>query len=794
MPPLNVVKIDLCGSKEFARSREQSNPAIRSAALNALLEISKRMFPNSGDAFPGGSFLKADGDAVTYVLEKSSVALRASVEFMQTWFHEGMPQFPECRVFIDRGYVEIVQVPGKTELTGRPFENISTFEKEVEEGKVYLTRDVVDNCDQTMAKFVFHSQHTPRQGETLRVFWVDFLDPRTVSDSSMIHALFVAHPKSSEARERLYELFLAEYLVEKNQISDVSEVTSWGRLKGYPLPTADKLELVLKDSGMVVSELADQKPVYRVKPEVLQQIAEAKAEFRVAQLQCLEDVKTCIIDKTRAEAAIKDVNLEVLIEDYLCAVFSEIRMMANYFRETFHVFEAGPEAFRRFDYILRRHVGTVRPKYLEDWRDGFLWGLKRSSEKDNLYIASVFHNVLATYYLNRSLRASAYQVDRLKKRHIYIDTNVLYAFRVPASNYHELVCYFMDRLKNLGVPVKVFPFTLEEYEHSLELVEKEFHRGRPSAYLVNWNPWLYQEFKRDPDRHLGSMAACRQTFSLAKGKPLKSETLDQIDAELRANGLALEKTFNEYTEEQVQELWIEMRNAMASLRWDLFEYWEFIYGQARRSDAVIKHDVWCIQNASDKSELAGRDDLGPIVVFLTLDSRKLLRLRGKYPFILSPRQFVEFILPYLFLSDIPVVEPDRFPNQLLSAQLGTLLVRRPPELTEKIGAFLSDPSLLDPGRQTSNLKGTDMGLALSNERFREIVEMAPDLGDAQKDEVAERTATIFGELDRIARVEYFQNRGLDERLTDLERRLDKKDEQVEKLQRTVRYWRQQARR
>src|SRR6266571_490893 len=125
MPPLMVAKIDLVGSKVFAQAREKQEPDVRTRALNKLLDVAKGSFPQADSSFPAGTFYKADGDAVTYILESPSVALRSAIEFMQTWYQEGLPTFPECRVFLDYGALDTLVVPGKVELTGKPFENIS---------------------------------------------------------------------------------------------------------------------------------------------------------------------------------------------------------------------------------------------------------------------------------------------------------------------------------------------------------------------------------------------------------------------------------------------------------------------------------------------------------------------------------------------------------------------------------------------------------------------------------------------------------------------------------------------
>jgi hypothetical protein len=184
-----IIKIDLCKSKAFASQGERFNPSVRTRALSRLMTISQSCFPLSDLPYPKGSFYKADGDAVYYIIDKPSVGLRGVIEFMQSWYHQALPDYPECQVFLDRGYIEQIPVPGKTELTGKPFENISVFEKGLEERKIFLSGGVIESADQTMATFRFYQSVIPREGDSLKLYIVDSLDPRTIQDSSLIHAL-----------------------------------------------------------------------------------------------------------------------------------------------------------------------------------------------------------------------------------------------------------------------------------------------------------------------------------------------------------------------------------------------------------------------------------------------------------------------------------------------------------------------------------------------------------------------------------------------------------------------------
>ncbi len=299
---LNVVKIDICRSKAFAARNEPLNPLIRTEALKKLLKVSQPAFPGSEDQFPTGSFYKADGDAVFYLIDKSSVALRGAIEFMQSWYQQGVPEYPECRVFIDRGFIDTTDVAGRTELTGRVFENIAIFEKGNEEGRIYLTEEVVDKCDQTMAKFAVHGTYPRPPNGRIKVYYVDYLDPRTVADSSLIHALFVANPKSIEARSRLYELFLVEYLLEKKELCDLPEFVSWARGKNYPLPPSRELHELLSTSSLILTDPTADPPKYRIKPDVAEDIDKAKRDFRQAQDECVNQVAECVTQKISTSA------------------------------------------------------------------------------------------------------------------------------------------------------------------------------------------------------------------------------------------------------------------------------------------------------------------------------------------------------------------------------------------------------------------------------------------------------------------------------------------------------------
>ena len=430
----------------------------------------------------------------------------------------------------------------------------------------------------------------------------------------------------------------------------------------------------------------------------------------------------------------------------------------------------------------------MRLAYFDEWRRGFLNGLRRVSAEGNLYIAAVFHNVLATYYLNRAAQTSPYQVEKLMQREVFLDTNILYSLLVPASSYHDVTRYFIERLNKMGILARILLVTLGEYEEHLAFVERNTDaRGQPSPLLVRRNPWVWQEYRSNPARYLQSFAVCRETFSVAGDLAIEEKNYAALSERLKAKGVQLEMHVNELSDEDVEALWLQLRNTMTSDWWDLEKYWDFILRD--RPQQVKRHDMMCITNVEKKANTRGTDELGPKVMLVTAD-KKLWRLRRLYPFILSAEQFLEFVLPYLFLSDIPVTDAERFPNQLLHAQLGTLLVTRPPELAEIVGAYFKDPGLASGNvRAVFGEMGETMARALSSQRFRDLVSTSKDLGDAQREKLTEEAAEILQRFVDETR----RTKEITQEVEELRKEIDERDSKIEKLHRTVRYWREQAR-
>ena len=782
-----IIKIDLCKSKIYTHTNEAYNPHIREIVVNKLLEIGSYSFPNGESAYPDGSFYASEGDALYYIVKKPSVALRSAVKFIQTWYYEALDEFPECRIMLDRSAVNKVNTPGRPEVVGKAFENISLFEKNIGDGRIYVTESVIDDIDRTMMNFTFHSEYVLTNGNRLKIFETNYLDPRTIQDSALTHTLFVANPTASSARERVIELFLVEYTKDNGNVINFNDLKDWCKTKAYSLPPVKKLKDILNNSTFFETQIDNEETYYVLKNGIIDSYEKSLQMYNQHRKECIISVSDAIGNEIGYQCPIDETDLGELIENYIASIFSEIRYMANYFAENKEVFNEPSDKFEKFDYIIKRMISDLSSDNFMKIKEGLIIGLQKQAEQNNQFMAAVFHNVLATYYLNRSSQTSIYQIDKLKEREIFIDTNVLYALLVKASEYNEIISYLINNLSKINIPIKVYPFTIYEYEQSLESVEQQCPNSVPNINILDRNPWLLREFQSNRHKYQNSISLCRTMHSVSKSKDVIPENYASINLDLMEYGISLETQYSCYTKEEAQELWVTFRALIPKGHWDMYRYNKFLDQDAHRSDELMIHDVHCIQNLIERSTPQDVDEIGLKTIFVTLDRNRLLRLQREYNFILSPEQCLEYFLPYLFLSDIPLVQANIFPNQILSAGLSSLLIKHPPDSIELLAKFLEDPSFLVRGDDFINRKTREMAKTLNQDRFKEVMANTASLDESTRKIAAQKIIEIL-EMEKL-QVRKTQA----DRYSQLRQTIREKESKIEKLTKTVRYWKQQAR-
>jgi Putative serine esterase (DUF676) len=698
-------------------------------------------FPDGEVDFPAGSLVKS-AEAVYFAIKKPSVALRSAIEFMQRWHVRVLQGSPDCRIIIDNGNIPESGSPLLKDIAGSALSHLPA-------PGLYVSEAVIDSTDRTMASFSKVS--LPKRTESVNVFRTEFEDPRTVRDSGLIHALFVAHPAAESVRKRLFELFVIEFLIQNKTIRGTGEFLAWLRKRGLPAPGVAWIGELITTSPYL-EPCPPEGDRFRLRDEQSAQIEEDRKTFVESKADCIRIIEKTVADATHTTEPLAD--LDALVEEYLSAVFLEIRLMANYLRRTDQVFDSAGMPLKKFEYLINRRLGGLSAAASERWRSAFILGLKKAAEASNAYVASVFHNVLATYYLNRSQSGAQYQRNRLRGRVLYIDTNVLYAARVNASSYCELVRYLIRQLNDLGFDIRIFPFSVEEFEQSLATVEKAVHDGVPEPWVLQRNPWIYQEYQINRAAYM-TLSACCNVHSIAKKERIVPSDYDDIDKQLKPLGISLDRQFSEVAEDNIEDLWSKYVNQMGSNRWDYQKWREFRHNAISKSEHTIKHDVLSLVNIAQKAEAAGVDEFGPRALFLTLDREHLLRLRHSHTFILGVQQCQEYFLPYVFLNDIPVKQVIEFPNQLLSAQLGLLLMKHRPKAIEFVESVLRSNGpfqLMDSDMLPTAYR--DVAQSFNQTRLHETIQTAkdhPELVSAIAEQIGE---LIEIEADKALREEY----------------------------------------
>lgn len=790
MKKQTVVKIDLCKSKIFNREQEEEFPKIRSVTLDKLLDISTKRFPYGDEKYPKGSFYKQEGDAVYFILDKPTVAIRSAIEFMKEWYYNGLKHsFPECRVIIHRGMLEKTHTPAGDDFLGKVFEDIAAVEKTLDDGKIFVSDNVRKNADRTITKFVYYTERKVIKDDKVKLYYLAFSDPRTFENDALAHLLFIAHKESAKTRDQIISFFIVQYILEEGPLSDFAKFENWSKQKEYPLLPKEKIKSLLENRDLFVKGGASEFPMFHLAQEKKDEFLKAQDQYNSEVKIAVQIVEEEITKVMGTNLALKGFAIREIMDEYLCGIFSEIRMIANYFRDTTSFYDSDAETFKRYDYILDRHLVDIDNDIANKWKAGFISGLKKLTEKESYYISAIFHNILAGYYLNRSLHSSSYQIEKLQKRNIFLDTNVLYSLRCRASNFHEKVKYFSERLSAIGLNFKLYPFSVSEFENSLEKVEIEYKKCPNSYKLINWNPWLYQEFRANPHKYLNDISTCKLIFSVAKGKAVCEENFHKINKELGKNNITLETSYETFSEEEKEILWEKLRSLILSKTGDMEDYWGFSEKLDIQQKGVIEHDVNLMENVRLNFSKLGEDELGPLVLLITHDS-KLLKCRKEYPFVISVEQFLEFMMPYLFLSEIPETDPNGFPNQILSAHLGIHTSYWKPNNKDIITMFFSDPDLFKQecvfGSNISTIAKT-----LSMDRLGEIVKNSENLPEDEQNKLAQMLAKKVEDAIIKNTEKAFGShklKSLEEKLEKEKTEKEKYKTKSEKLRRTLKYY------
>ncbi len=505
-----VIKIDLCGSKKYYEKNKYSEPNITQITLDKLLSVVKEIFPYSNLDFPKGSLYARQGDCVYIILDKATIALRSSIEFMKKWFSI-LPSLPDCRAIIDYGEISIDDSRPRIELISECFENISVIEKSYGAGEIGVTEALKNNSDNTLVQFIKKKKIDITEGRFVNVFQANYEDPRLFQDSSLIHSLFVASSDTSNAREMAIEALILECLIERiNKPISLIDLNYWLKYKNCPQIDQLLIDGIIQKSKYI-SKDKENNIVFK-SSDTIKELNVIKEDFEAQRDDTIKKIALYLSDGLGLDTSIvnKELNLTDLVEKYLCAVFLEIRFMANYFKSTQLLFEK-LSSDEDFDYIIKSHLSNSNSIGIEQFallKKLFLDALTNVATKNNKYIASIFHNILMIYYLNRSEKYIHSQLEIMKQKEIYIDTNVLYSIKCKYSQYHDMLTYIIDNLNRLGAQIFVFEKSVAEYNDSLTTTFKKYKNDTLNFLHQEKKPWIWYEYENNINSYQNSFEYC----------------------------------------------------------------------------------------------------------------------------------------------------------------------------------------------------------------------------------------------------------------------------------------------
>ncbi|NUM42632.1 MAG: hypothetical protein HUU45_13485 [Leptospiraceae bacterium] len=689
-----VVRIDLCGSKSYFDRYGENNETSRVSLLQELIKTVKEIYPHADKSFPEGSLYNSQGDSVSIILDKPTVAVRATIEFMKIWSSK-LNTLPDCRTVIDYGEIQTVGVGIRSDLVGTVFENLSAIEKLYSDGQIGVTESVISQSDRTIVQYTNERAVSISNERKIKIWLANYENPRVIEDSSLVHALFIADPSGDEVRIRTFEALIIECIVE-NGFSDIKleSVNSYFRRKNCPVPEKTTIEEILKKSKF----LKRNKDFISLREETYERIGDIRKEFQNARQDAIDKVTNAFSSKlgVSKEILAQKLSIQNLIEEYLCAVFLEIRMMANYFRSTNSLFQRLSDS-NEFDYIIFKNLeGLIAKQGKNKEQYGliktiFVKSLVELAEQQNKYIAAVFHNVLSLYYLNRNSRYAHGQLSKIREKEIFLDTNSLYAYLCEASNYYSLLHYSLEKLTSMGARIKLFDKSLEEYNESLNFALKR-HQGARQAIFF-WDserPWIWEEFQRNLQKYNNNFEYCVALHRIPQGVNRTTSTAEQIKTELADKRIELVelKPFCDqidlgYLYEDVYEAKKRQDSSTTSFR-----------GQLRDHEYHVRvlHDANCLRYIKDKFDSDAANPFAAKALFVTCDFR-LAKIRRKaqdrFNFLVTIAEFYEYMLPYLFLEDIMIANPIEMPNFLLASTLSRELYISNSSIESLFGSFLA---------------------------------------------------------------------------------------------------------
>jgi hypothetical protein len=330
---------------------------------------------------------------------------------------------------------------------------------------------------------------------------------------------------------------------------------------------------------------------------------------------------------------------------------------------------------------------------------------------NNLYIASIFHNVLMLYYLNRNPKVAQHIIDKIKNKTIILDTNTFYAFQCKASEFHDIVLYSISKLSKMGASISIYDVSVKEYNESLRIALNNYRNTKAYYYIhKKERPWIWKEFESNSSgyKYFDSCVLLHHV------PPYKKVDYDEDDFKnnLKANGIIYKKLEPYLDKKELGELFNQVWDVKLKLNPETGkrEY----YGSIENYESRVIHDANCLKSIVN----IGENPFDSQAVFVTCDY-SLIKIRkiypGQYESLVTITEYYEFMIPYLFLTDTITDRPLEMPNFLLAASIAYDL-HNTLDFETLVGEFLINQEKISKKDYSQLLQQGN------NERFKSIKE------------------------------------------------------------------------
>lgn len=680
----------------------------------------KLLFPDAEDEFPTGSLHSPSAGEFLVLVDKPTVALRSSIEFLKSWASR-VPTLPDCNVAIDYGDVHAEDWSRSLALEGSPISTVVNLASALQSGQIAVTETIKNRSDSTLV--TFRAAGTiPSGPQEERYYFVIYEDPRILQDTGLAHAIFIADQSAQAPRNKTIQaLAIAKLLEHELDLVTYETLRDWLADAGFPRIAAATLREILQGSHYLAEERSDNRVGITIRPEARIKLETYRSEYEDAKRAAISEVRDTLAGVLAIpEATLTDaVRFDELVEEYLCAVFLEIRMMANYFKSTNSLFD-GLSISSEFDYVLKKHLPALSNNLQQFavFKKSFLQVLHKLAAREDAYLAAVFHNVLMLYYLNRNEKLVQGELQKLRDKQIYLDNNAFYSYLCQASNFHEFVFLVVSRLTAIGAAVKIFDCSLAEYHQSLDSTMDKVRKNERGV-LRDWRgrhqPWIWQEFQSRPSKYANEFEICvlkhKIEASVSDADPKAFEKRRAALKEKERGGIELEKLDPFKTREELGDVYAYVHTAKDSDDRAVNDA-PALSAQDYFHDKVL-HDANCIA-ALDSGACGNPHSFQKI--FLTCDFKLARGIHrkagGRYDFVVTAREFYEFMMPYLFIGEGRAGGTET-PRVLLSSMLSREIFRAV-DLKAIVGDVLLNSREVDDFRALVDIKNSKRFDHLSN--------------------------------------------------------------------------------